>query len=159
MGWQIKYSVISGYRGGESPRAAHPKRVAKREIVKQWKGDFSVIVGVNTYLRELCCPPLSALCSWSLHSSQQGLLLVPFARTSTKQIRAFSVVGPSTWNGLPSELRIFDRILSPAFFLTLRLLCLTVLALGALLSSFLEEALYKCSMCMNKWMKDVEFYG
>src|SRR6218665_396314 len=30
------------------------------------------------------------------------------------------------------------------FFLALRLLCLTVLVLGALLSSFLEEALCKC---------------
>src|SRR6218665_3397328 len=66
-------------------------------------------------LRELCCPPLSAMSSRSLRSSQQGLLLVPFARTSTKQIRAFSVVGPSTWNGLPSELRIFNRTTSPAF--------------------------------------------
>ena len=37
------------------------------------------------------------------------------------------------------------------FFLTLRLLCLTVLVLGALLSSFLEEALYKCSIWM-RWM-------
>ena len=32
------------------------------------------------------------------------------------------------------------------------LLCLTVLVLGALLSSFLEEALYKCSIWMNEWM-------
>src|SRR6218665_2382848 len=32
------------------------------------------------------------------------------------------------------------------FFLTLRLLCLTVLVLGAFLSSFLEEVLYKCSI-------------
>src|SRR6218665_1128505 len=78
------------------------------------------------YLRALCCPPLSAMSSRSLRSSQQGLLLVPFARTSTQQIRAFSVVGPSTWNGLPSELRVFNRTTSPAFFLTLRLLCLTV---------------------------------
>ena len=61
-------------------------------------------------------------------------------------IRAFSVVGPSTWNGHPSELHIFNRTTSPAFFLTLRLLCLTVLMFGALLSSFLEEALYKCSL-------------
>src|SRR6218665_3777248 len=68
------------------------------------------------YLRELCCPPLSAMSSRSLRSSQQGLLLVPFARTSTKQIRAFSVVSPSTWNGLTSELRIFNRTTSPAFF-------------------------------------------
>src|SRR6218665_2645823 len=35
------------------------------------------------------------------------------------QIRAFSVVGPSTWHSLPSELRIFNRTTSPAFFLTL----------------------------------------
>ena len=32
------------------------------------------------------------------------------------------------------------------FFLTLRLLCLTVLVLGVLLSSFIEEALYKGSI-------------
>src|SRR6218665_4134038 len=68
------------------------------------------------YLRVLCYRPLSAMSSRSLRSSQQGILLVPFARTSTKQIRAFSVVGPSTWNGLPSELRIFNRTTSPAFF-------------------------------------------
>src|SRR6218665_3676252 len=46
------------------------------------------------YLCELCCPLLSAMSSRSLRSSQQGLFLVPFARTSTKQSRAFSVVGP-----------------------------------------------------------------
>src|SRR6218665_1707923 len=32
----------------------------------------------------------------------------------------FSVVGPSTCNGLPSQLRIFPRALSPAFFSHLR---------------------------------------
>ena len=41
------------------------------------------------YLRELCCPLLSAMSSRSLGSSQQGLLLVPFARTSAKQSRVF----------------------------------------------------------------------
>src|SRR6218665_1104764 len=75
------------------------------------------------YLRELCCPLLSAMSSRSLRSSQQGFLLVPFARTSTKQSRAFSVVGSSIWNGLPSELLIFPRASSP-FSLTLRLLFL-----------------------------------
>src|SRR6218665_3358244 len=67
------------------------------------------------YLRELCCPLQSAMSSRSLRSSQQGLLQVPFARTSAKQSRAFTVVGPSIWNGLPSKLRIFPRALSPAF--------------------------------------------
>src|SRR6218665_3508877 len=47
------------------------------------------------YLRELCCPLRSAMSSRSLRSSQQGLLLVSFARTSTKQSRDSSVVGPS----------------------------------------------------------------
>src|SRR6218665_1156133 len=72
------------------------------------------------YLRELCCPLHSAMSSRSLRSSQQGLLLVPFARNSAKQSRAFSVVGPSIWNGLPSQLRTLPKALSPAFFLNLR---------------------------------------
>src|SRR6218665_1366128 len=48
-----------------------------------------------------------------------------------------------------NELLSYSLITQPLrlrFFLTLRLLCLTVLVLGALLSSFLEEALYKCSI-------------
>ena len=48
------------------------------------------------YLTKLCSPTLSARGSRSLRSAEQGLLSVPFARTSTKQSRAFSVVGPST---------------------------------------------------------------
>src|SRR6218665_3719747 len=98
------------------------QRISYRIASLVWR----CLVGLApVYLRELCCPPLSGMSSRLLRSSQQGLLLVPFARTSTKQIRAFSVVGPPTWNGLPSELRIFNRTTSPAFFLTLRLLCLT----------------------------------
>src|SRR6218665_552681 len=33
-----------------------------------------------------------------LRSAEQGLFQVPFARTSTRQNRAFSVLGPSLWN-------------------------------------------------------------
>src|SRR6218665_1349675 len=72
------------------------------------------------YLRELCCHVHCAMSSRSLRSSQQGLLLVPFASTSAKQSRAFSVVGPSIWNGLPSQLRTLPRALSPAFFSQLK---------------------------------------
>src|SRR6218665_3513130 len=35
-----------------------------------------------------------------------GVLSVPFARTSTRQARACSVVGPSVWNGLSLALRL-----------------------------------------------------
>jgi len=37
----------------------------------------------------------------SLRSMERGILFVPFARTSTRQTRAFSVVGPSMWIGHP----------------------------------------------------------
>src|SRR6218665_1916244 len=33
---------------------------------------------------------------------------------------SFSVMGPSNWNGLASQLHIFPKALSPAFFPTLR---------------------------------------
>ena len=88
------------------------------------------------YLHELCCPLLSAKSLRSLHSSQQGLL-VPFARICTRQIHTFFMEGPST--GLHTELCIFNRTLSPESFFTLRLLFLTVLILGVLLSSFLVQ--------------------
>src|SRR6218665_2427020 len=61
-----------------------------------------------------------SMSSRSLRSSQQGLLLVPFARTSAKQSRSFSVVGLSIWKELPSQLLIFPRALSPAFFSQLK---------------------------------------
>src|SRR6218665_3161392 len=44
----------------------------------------------------------------TLHSSE-GLLRVHFALSSFRQNRAFSVVGPLTWNGIPLELRLFPR--------------------------------------------------
>src|SRR6218665_2345717 len=113
------------------------QRISYRIASLVWRCLFGL---APVYLRELCCPPLSAMSSRSLRSSKQGLLLVvPFAPTSSKQIRAFSMVGSSTWNDLPPEHRIFNRILSPAFFLlTLRLFYLTVLVLGALLSSYIN---------------------
>src|SRR6218665_2941316 len=40
-----------------------------------------------------------------LRSSVHGNLVVPFARSATMQTRSFSVVGPTTWNGLPIDLR------------------------------------------------------
>ena len=95
------------------------------------------------YLRDLCHPtPGTRGCS-SLRSSEQGLLFVPFARTSTTQARPFSVVGPSVWNGLP-----LSHWLLPGFFLTpstlaSKLFFLAVQGSGELLSSNLEGALYK----------------
>src|SRR6218665_3096915 len=93
------------------------QRISYRIVSMVW----CCLLGLaSLYLRELCCPLHSAISSRSLRSSQQGLLLVPFARTSAKQSRAFSVVGPSISNGLPSQLRIFPRALLLAFFSQLK---------------------------------------
>jgi len=49
-----------------------------------------------------------------------GVTLVPFARTTTRQIRAFSAVGPSVWNGLPLALRLLPWVHSDAFYSSLK---------------------------------------
>src|SRR6218665_633373 len=82
------------------------QRISYRIVSMVWRCFLGL---APLYLREICCPLHSAMSSRSLRSSQQGLLLVPFARTSAKQSRAFSVVGPSIWNGLPSQLRTLPR--------------------------------------------------
>ena len=69
-----------------------------------------------TYLRDLCWPVSVAQGSRSLRSAGKGVLSVLFARTSTMQSRAFSVVGPVVWNGLPLELRLLPRSLSDTFY-------------------------------------------
>src|SRR6218665_382649 len=88
------------------------------------------------YLRDLCCPPPGT-------RGRSSLRFVPFARTSTTQARAFSLVGPSVWNGL-----LWRNDCSQGFFLThftlaSKLFFLAVQGSGALLSSNVEEVLYK----------------
>src|SRR6218665_1971934 len=68
------------------------------------------------YLRYLCCPTPGTRGRSSLRLMEQGLLFVPYARTSTSQARAFSAVGPSVWNGLPLAQRLLPRILSDTFY-------------------------------------------
>ena len=50
----------------------------------------------------------------------KGVLLVTFARTSWRQTRAFSVVGPSMWNGLPLVQRLILRVHPDTFYSSLR---------------------------------------
>src|SRR6218665_216639 len=49
-----------------------------------------------------------------------GVVFVPVAHTSARQTRAFSVVGPSVWNGHPLALRLLPRVLSDTFFSSLK---------------------------------------
>ena len=108
-----KYDHVSGYMLDVLHWLPSEQRIAYRTAALVWR---CLLGFAPAYLRELCCPVLSARGSRSLRSSEQALLLVPFARTSTMQNRAFSVGGPSTWNGLPLELRLVPRTFSPTFF-------------------------------------------
>ena len=76
-----------------------------------------------------------------MRSSVTGQLLVPRAKTATWQRRAFSIVGPSTWNGdSPWKSVSCLKIMKVRFAGCLRLICITVVGLGAPLSRFLEGA-------------------
>jgi len=72
------------------------------------------------YLRELCCPVSAMAGRRALRSSSGGELLVPRTTTSTRQRRAFSVVGPSIWNRLPLEIRLLPRINTAMFYKLLK---------------------------------------
>src|SRR6218665_3318570 len=81
-----------------------------------------VFLVTPSYLLELFI--LTSACPGrrSLRSVSKGDFLVPRARTATGQKRAFSIVGPSVWNGLPSELRSLPLDLSSSFYKLLKTL-------------------------------------
>src|SRR6218665_327753 len=56
-------------------------------------------------LRELSRPLSFCAGRRTLRSFVHGNLVVPFARSATMQTCSFSVVGPTTWNSLPIDLR------------------------------------------------------
>src|SRR6218665_2611710 len=94
------------------------QRIDFRVAVLVW---YSLIGHAPAYLTDLCRPFLSARSTRHLRSAEQGLLHVPFARTSTMQSWAFSVVGPLVWNGLPLALRSLPRGLSLKFLHQLKI--------------------------------------
>jgi hypothetical protein len=73
-----------------------------------------------SYLCELFILVSTFLGRLSLRSATRGDFLVPFARTSTMQRCAFSVVGPSVWNDLPPALRLLPRDSSGSFYSRLK---------------------------------------
>src|SRR6218665_2910267 len=67
-----------------------------------------------SYLTDLCMP-VSELASRLALRSACGELKVPRFRSALKQRRAFSVIGPSTWNELSLTLRLLPRDNVPSF--------------------------------------------
>ena len=73
-----------------------------------------------SYLQELCCSTVTIQRRISLCSSAQAELLVPRTRTVIRQRRAFSVAGPTAWNGLPVALRLTPLAHSALFLYSLK---------------------------------------
>src|SRR6218665_2461701 len=93
-------------------------------------------ISAPSYLRELCCSTVTIQRRISLRSSVQAELLVSRTRAVIRQRRAFSVAGPTAWNGLPVALRLTPVAHSALFFLVLRPHCFSGVGLEALLSRF-----------------------
>src|SRR6218665_3653927 len=68
-----------------------------------------VLGNAPSYLLELFIQTSACSGRRSLRSGSKGDFMVTRARTATRQKRAFSIVGPSVWNDLPSELRSLPR--------------------------------------------------
>ena len=62
------------------------------------------------YLRERCRSTQDVQARRSLRSSAQGELLVPYAQTSIRQRRTFSVASPVIWTGLAPYLCMPPRV-------------------------------------------------
>ena len=107
-----KFSHISSYMRDVLHWLPLKQRIEYRISTLVWRCMLGL---APAYLCELCSPTLSSHPFRSLRSTEQSLLSVPFARTSTMQSRAFSVVGPSTWNGLPLTLRSLCKNPSQTF--------------------------------------------
>ena len=73
-----------------------------------------------SYLRELCCSTVTIQRRISLCSCAQAELLVPCTRTVIRQRRAFSVAGPTAWNGLPVVLRLMPVTHSALFLFSVK---------------------------------------
>src|SRR6218665_788333 len=81
-----------------------------------------VLGNAPSYLLELFI--LTSACSGrrSLRSASKVDFLVLRPCTATRQERAFSIVGPSLWIGLPSDLLSLPRVLSRSFYKLLKTL-------------------------------------
>src|SRR6218665_1944848 len=92
---------------------------------------------------ELCRPVSGLPGRRAIRSSATGQLLVPRAKTAIRQRRAFSIVGPSTWNGLFLEIRLLLKNNESAFCRLLKTDLYRRGWAGAPLSRLLEGAPYK----------------
>src|SRR6218665_1961323 len=101
-----KYGSFSAYMRDTLHWLPIALRICYRVAVLVWRFLLGSAPG---YLNCELCRPVSGLPGRRALPSATGQLLVPRAKTATTQRRAFSIVGPSTWNGLPLEIRILRK--------------------------------------------------
>src|SRR6218665_2633127 len=107
-----KYGSVSAYMRDTLHWLPIAQRIYYRIVVLVWR---CLLGSAHGYLCELCRPVSGLPGRRAFRSSATGQLLVPRAKTATRQRRAFSIVGPSTWNGLPLEIRILPKNNESAF--------------------------------------------
>src|SRR5688572_3542512 len=73
-----------------------------------------------SYLSDLCRPVSDVVAGRALRYATMGQLLIPRTRLTGRQRRAFSVVGPSIWNDLLSELRFLPLTNQTEFYKSLK---------------------------------------
>ena len=83
---------------------------------------FALSSGKASWVQLLAsyAPSLLSLLWLQVAQPSVPLLGVQFARTASMQRRAFSVVGPTAWDDLPSFLRLSPRIHSSSFYTLLK---------------------------------------
>src|SRR6218665_3205564 len=113
-----KYGSVSAYMRDTLHWLPIAQRISYRIAVLVWR---CLLGSAPSYLCELCRPVYGLLGRRALRSSATGQLLVPRAKTATRQRSAFSIVGPSTCNGLPLEIRILPKNNESVFAGCLRL--------------------------------------
>ena len=112
-----KYAPVSAYMRDVLHWLPASQRISYRIAALVWR---CLTGSAPSYLYDLCRPVSDLASRRALRSSTKGELLVPRARSSVRQRRAFSVVGPSTWNGLSLTLRLLPRNDLPAFYQLLK---------------------------------------
>ena len=91
------------------------QRIEFRVAVLVW---YSLIGQAPAYLTDLCRPSLSAWSTRHLRSAEQGLLHVPFARTSTMQSLLRGRPFGMEWS--PTALQSLPRVFSQKFLQQLK---------------------------------------
>jgi len=98
-----KYASVSAYMRDVLCWLPVSQRILYRVSALFWR---SATGCAPSYLTDLCRLVSDLASRRALRFSACGELLVPQARSALKQRRAFSVIGPSTWNELHPTLRL-----------------------------------------------------